>query len=130
MDGATPVGIVEALAAAQRGELLSQASTEFLISTMAKARTGPRRLKGGLPESWSIAHKTGTGQDWRGASVGINDVGLITAPDGRTYAVAVLLQRTHKPTPQRLELMQSVSRAVVETWQDSSPRGIQTASAR
>lgn len=130
MDGATPVGIVEALAATQRGELLSPASTEFLISTMAKARTGPRRLKGGLPEDWSIAHKTGTGQDWRGASVGINDVGLITAPDGRTYAVAVMLQRTHRPTPQRLELMQSVSRAVVETWQDSSPGGIQTASAR
>jgi beta-lactamase class A len=130
MDGATPVGIVEALAAAQRGELLSQASTEFLISTMARARTGPRRLKGGLPEDWTIAHKTGTGQDWRGASVGINDVGLISAPDGRTYAVAVMLQRTHQATPQRLELMQSVSRAVVETWQDSSPRGIQTASAR
>jgi len=62
--------------------------------------------------------------------VGINDVGLISAPDGRTYAVAVMLQRTHQATPQRLELMQSVSRAVVETWQDSSPRGIQTASAR
>ncbi|HEX5378512.1 MAG TPA: serine hydrolase [Phenylobacterium sp.] len=115
-DGATPVGIVSALAALKRGELLSRESTDVILETMAKARTGPRRLKGGLPADWSIAHKTGTGQDYRGSSIGINDVGLITAPDGRTYAVAVMLQRTHKSTPYRLEFMQAVTRAVVETW--------------
>ncbi|HKP77567.1 MAG TPA: serine hydrolase, partial [Phenylobacterium sp.] len=77
---------------------------------------GPRRLKGGLPAGWSIAHKTGTGQDFRGASVGINDVGLITAPDGHVYAVAVMMRRTRQSVPARLAFMQAVTRAVAEQW--------------
>ena len=62
-DGATPAGLATALVALKRGELLSQESTDTFLSTMAEARTGPRRLKGGLPSGWSIAHKTGTDQD-------------------------------------------------------------------
>jgi beta-lactamase class A len=77
-----------------------------------------------LPPGWSIGHKTGTGPDWRGASVGINDVGLISAPDGHTYAVAVMIRETKKPVPERMALMHAVSRAVVETWRQegASPR--------
>lgn len=116
LDGAAPAGITTTLAALSRGELLSQASTGRLIGLMAQARTGPRRLKGGLPPGWSIAHKTGTGQDFRGASVGINDVGLIIAPDGHVYAVAVMMRHTTQPVLARLAFMQSVTRAVAEQW--------------
>jgi len=116
LDGAKPAAITRALARLHKGELLSPASTERLLGLLTEVRTGPRRLKGGLPPGWSIGHKTGTGQDYRGASVGINDVGLLTAPDGRTYAVAVMMRRTHKPVPQRLELMQAVTRAVADQW--------------
>ena len=115
-DGASPVGIVAALSALHQGQLLSDGSTAVILQTMAKATTGPRRLKGGLPGDWTIAHKTGTGQDYRGASIGINDVALITAPDGRTYAVAVMMQRTRKPVSERLEFMQAVTKAVVQDW--------------
>ncbi len=116
LDGAQPAAITRALARLHNGELLSPASTERLLTLMQEVRTGPRRLKGGLPPGWTIGHKTGTGQDYRGASVGINDVGLLTAPDGRTYAVAVMMRRTHKPVPQRLALMQAVTRAVAAEW--------------
>jgi beta-lactamase class A len=119
-DGATPVGLVRGLSALQKGELLSSASRDVLIGLMHNARTGPMRLKGGLPQGWSIAHKTGTGQDWRGGSIGINDVGLITAPDGRVYAVAVMIRRTTKSVPERMALMQMVSREVVASWQTAT----------
>lgn len=115
-DGATPVGITEGLAALKRGEVLSKTSTETMLGLLSETRTGQSRLKAGLPSGWSIGHKTGTGPDWRGASVGINDVGLISAPDGHTYAVAVMIRETKKPVPARSALMQAVSRAVVETW--------------
>ena len=115
-DGAQPLALTRALAALRRGELLSETSTAVLIGVMSEARTGGQRLRAGLAPGWAIAHKTGTGPDWRGASVGINDVGLITAPDGRAYAVAVMMRETRKPVPQRLALMQRVSRAVVEHW--------------
>ena len=116
LDGASPAGITAALAALSRGQLLSEGSTRHLIDLMAQARTGPRRLKGGLPAGWSIAHKTGTGQDFRGASVGINDVGLLTAPDGRVYAVAVMMRHTRQSVPARLAFMQSITGAVAEQW--------------
>lgn len=119
LDGAQPAAITRGLAALHRGELLSAQSTERLLTLMSQVRTGPRRLKGGLPPGWKIGHKTGTGQDYRGASVGINDVGLLTAPDGRTYAVAVMMRRTKKSVPERLVFMQSISRAVAAEWERS-----------
>jgi beta-lactamase class A len=116
LDGASPAGITAALAALQRGELLSPESTAALLDLMHRCRTGPGRLKGGLPAGWTIAHKTGTGQDFEGSAVGINDVGLVTAPDGHVYAVAVMMRQTWKPVPVRLALMQAVTQAVAEQW--------------
>jgi beta-lactamase class A len=116
-DGASPQGIVTALSALKRGELLSRASTDFLLGLMEEARTGAMRMHAAVPQGWTLAHKTGTGPDWRGASVGINDVGLLTAPDGRTYAVAVMIRQTSKPPSARHAIMQNVVRAVIADWQ-------------
>lgn len=121
-DGAKPAAITNSLAALKRGELLSPQSTETMLDLMAQCRTGSSRLRAGLPSGWTIAHKTGTGPDWRGASVGINDVGLITAPDGRTYAVAVMMRQTRHPIGARNALMQAVARAVVDYWRDTPRR--------
>lgn len=118
-DGAKPAAITQALAALKRGELLSPNTTQVMLDLMAQCRTGGSRLRAGLPRDWSIAHKTGTGPDWRGASVGINDVGLVTAPDGRTYAVAVMMRETRKPFSSRHAFMQKVARAVVDYWRAS-----------
>ncbi|MGE4431337.1 MAG: serine hydrolase [Sphingobium sp.] len=111
-DGAAASSITLALAKLKRGEMLSTASTNYLLSTMAGARTGPQRIKGGVPAGWSYAHKTGTGQDLAPRSTGYNDVGVMTAPDGTSYAVAVMIGSTTVPIPERWALMQGVSRAV------------------
>ena len=116
LDGATPTGVVQALSALSRGELLSASSSETMLGILKNVRTGPRRLKGGLQPGWSIAHKTGTGQDFKGASVGINDIGLLTAPDGHKYAVAVFIPHTRQPNGRRLAMMQSVTQAVSDHW--------------
>jgi beta-lactamase class A len=121
IDGATPDGTVEGLAALAKGKLLTPASTEKLVGIMDKVRTGRRRLKGGLESGWMLAHKTGTGPDLRGASVGINDVGLLTAPDGHLYAVAVYIAHTRAPTPVRLAFMQRVSELVEAEWSGKAP---------
>ncbi|MBS0334446.1 MAG: serine hydrolase [Proteobacteria bacterium] len=115
-DGATPNGITTALSALKRGELLSPDSTDFMLGLMGEARTGVMRLHAGLQPGWALAHKTGTGPDWRGASVGINDVGLLTAPDGHTYAVAVMVRQTKQPNSARHRLMINVARAVEGYW--------------
>ena len=121
IDGATPDGTVQGLAALARGKLLSPQSTDHLIGIMDKVRTGKKRLKGGLEHGWMLAHKTGTGPDLRGASVGINDVGLLTAPDGHLYAVAVFIAHTRAGTPERLAFMQRVSELVEASWSGGPP---------
>jgi beta-lactamase class A len=122
-DGAQPVAIVEALARLKRGQLLSTANSDWMMQTMMANTTGHSRLRAGAPRDWEIGDKTGTGQDWDGASVGINDIALMTAPDGRTYAVAVMIQRTKQGLGARRQFMQSVSRAVVEHWRAGEQGG-------
>ena len=114
VDGATPIAIADAVARLRAGQLLSPASTESLLSIMTRTRSGPRRLPGGLEPGWSIAHKTGTGQILGGAQAGYNDVGLITSPEGRAYSISVLIGRTSRPLPTRMELMQDTVRATIQ----------------
>lgn len=113
IDGATPDGMVTALARLAQGELLSPTSTALMLSTMRESRTGPERLRGGVPSGWSFGHKTGTGQNLNGATAGYNDVGIVTSPEGDSYAVAVLIGSTSAGIPARQQLMQAVMGQVV-----------------
>ncbi|MBO9574335.1 MAG: serine hydrolase [Sphingobium sp.] len=117
MDGAAPLSIVNALAKLKRGEMLSPTSTQLLLETMGDAKTGPKRVKGGVPAGWHYVHKTGTGQELYARSTGYNDVGIMTGPDGSSYAIAVMIGSTTLPIPKRWELMQSVARAVAALHQ-------------
>lgn len=123
MDGATPRGIVEALARLKRGELLSPSSTQKLLGIMANTRTGPQRLKGGLQSGWRLSHKTGTGQVFGGVQAGYNDIGIVTAPDGRSYAVAVMIRKTAAPNIHRMATMQNTVRALISYHQAVSGYG-------
>ena len=112
-DGAAPSAIVAALARLKRGELLSPESTRKLLWIMGNTKTGANRLKGGLKPGWTLSHKTGTGQVNGPVQAGYNDIGVLTAPDGKSYAVAVMIKRTSVPLPTRMTLMNNVVRAVI-----------------
>lgn len=116
-DGAAASSIAYALASLKRGDMLSPASSAYILSTMEDAKTGPKRVKGGVPAGWSYGHKTGTGQELGTRQAGYNDVGIMTAPDGKSYAIAVMIGSTTEPIPVRWDLMQSVARAVA-TYHD------------
>jgi len=114
IDGASPLGLTQGLAMLQRGELLSPRSTARMLSIMDQTRTGPMRLKGGLGPGWRIGHKTGSGQVFGGTQAGYNDIGLITAPNGKTYALAVMIGRVSVPNIVRMRLMQNVTKAAID----------------
>ncbi|KEQ53092.1 serine hydrolase [Sphingobium chlorophenolicum] len=111
-DGAAPSSIVQALAKLKQNDMLSPASSQLLMSIMSEAKTGPQRIKGGVPTGWHYLHKTGTGQELGARSTGFNDIGIMTAPDGTSYAVAVMIGSTTEPIPTRWQLMQAVAKAV------------------
>jgi beta-lactamase class A len=113
VDGATPNGITNGLARLQRGELLSPESTRRLLTIMSQTHTGPNRLRGGLAPGWTISHKTGTGQVYGSQQAGYNDIGILHAPDGHNYALAVMIGRTSTPLATRMALMQEVVHAAI-----------------
>lgn len=114
-NGATPLGTVRALAALHRGELLSAEQTRKVLDIHAATETGPNRLKAGVSGEWRVAHKTGTGGEARGLSLGANDVGLLTSPEGRTWAVAVFIAGTDRPLVEQEKLMADVARLLASS---------------
>lgn len=111
-DGAAPHSVAQALARLKRGELLSAASTQRLLNTMGSTKTGAMRVRAALKPGWRWSHKTGTGQNFQGRVGGINDIGILTAPDGTHYAMAIMTV-PNKSDGASQDLMQSVTRAVI-----------------
>jgi beta-lactamase class A len=111
-DGAAPHAVALALARLKKGELLSAASTSRLLSIMASTKTGGLRVRAALKPGWKWSHKTGTGQNFQGRVGGINDIGILTAPDGKTYTMAIMTI-PNKSDGAAQDLMQDVARAVI-----------------
>ena len=66
-------------------------SNDLLVKTLTASVTGPKRLRAGLPAGTLLAHKTGSSGTHGGITAATNDIGLITLPDGRKLAIAVLV---------------------------------------
>ncbi|QIK79991.1 serine hydrolase [Sphingomonas piscis] len=111
-DGAAPRAVANALARLKAGQLLSPTSTAELLSIMGSTRTGKLRVRAGLAPGWSWNHKTGTGQQLGGRIGGINDIGLLTAPDGAIYAMSIMTV-PNRADGGAQDLMQAVARAVI-----------------
>lgn len=120
LDGAAPGTIVLALKRfSERGANDPGAK---LLKLMAGTYTGRSRLRSGLAPRWSLAHKTGTGQVLGSTSTAINDVGVMKAPDGCLYPVAVMIAETRAGKEISDGLMQNVARAVVRHHDMAHPK--------
>ncbi|AKH43652.1 beta-lactamase class A [Altererythrobacter atlanticus] len=114
-DSATPKAMVQLLRGLYQGRWLSPESRDFLIRTMEECRTGTRRIPANLPGDVTVAHKTGSLNNTS------SDVGILTAPDGRTIALAIYvtgqgsrLNREHK--------IASIARAIYDGYTSKDSR--------
>ena len=113
-DGAAPAAVVECARKPEARRVAVARIDGAFARVMSHTHTGPQRLKGGLRTGWTLNHKTGTGQELGGTQAGYNDIGILTAPDGKSYAVAVMIKKTSVPLPVRMALMSNVTRAVIK----------------
>ena len=109
-DHATPLAYLKLLLAIDGGTAMSPESREFLLGVMSRTRTGADRLKGMLPKGTPVAHKTGT--------VGgvANDVGYVTLPDGRRFAIVVFTNSSETPASDRDRAIAEVARALYDFY--------------
>jgi beta-lactamase class A len=117
---ATPAASIELLWQIYDRKALSDASTNFLLQIMTNTPTSPRRLKRGLPEGASLAHKTGTGGVKNRVTSATNDIGIVTLPDGRHIAIAVYIMDSSAPAATRNDITAKILKAVVEKWAPGS----------
>jgi beta-lactamase class A len=106
-DTTTPAAMAKNLKLLATGSALSAASRDQLIAWLVGCKTGDARLRAGLPKSWRVGDKTGSGA--HGSS---NDVAMIW-PDGKpSVIVASYLTETTIPDDQRNAVHAAVGRAV------------------
>lgn len=89
---ATPQDITTLLNKLYSEALFSDSCYSFLWHTLTDCTTGNSRIKGKLPQSTEVAHKTGTSfTTQEGITPAINDVGIITMPNGKHIAISIFV---------------------------------------
>ena len=121
-DTATPEAAASLLALLWRGRALRPASTALLLRMLAETPTGPNRLRGMLPAGTPVAHKTGTAGEMDGVAAVVNDVGIVTLPNGRHVAVAVLVKRATRGAEAAERTIAAIARAVYDRYAALPPR--------
>jgi len=109
-DQTTPKAMLQLLLAIDNGKALSKSSREFLLGVMSRTRTGGARIKALLPKGTPVADKTGT---LGGVA---NDVGYVTLPDGRRFAIAVFTKSSTTPDADRDRAIAEVSRTLYDFY--------------
>jgi beta-lactamase class A len=88
----TPSAMTDMLLAFREGKYLSEAGTHFLMNLMTESSNSDKRIKGLLPASVTVAHKTGSsGANKAGMIAATNDAGIITLPDGNLVCITVFV---------------------------------------
>jgi beta-lactamase class A len=73
-----------------------------------------RRLKGNLPESVRVFHKTGTSGVHNGLAPATNDIGLVELPDGKRLAIAVFVTDSRADEATRERVIAEIGRAAYD----------------
>ena len=88
----TPLAMAELLYKFYYEDFLSKSSKDYLWRIMAATSTGPKRIKGLLPEGTVVAHKTGSsGEDENGIAAATNDAGIVQLDDGSGFVIVVFV---------------------------------------
>jgi beta-lactamase class A len=108
-DTATPRAFVTLLDKIWRGDVVDRASSDAILETMKRCRTGQQRIRGLLPRDTEVAHKTG--------SLGgvLDDVGIVYLPENAGHvALAILTKRTRATSEQVEKAMAEIARYVYD----------------
>lgn len=107
-----PQGAVQLLRRIADRSPLTAEHTALLLEWMS-APAG--RLDANLPGGTKVFHKSGSSDVDNGIVGATNDIGLITLPDGRRFAVAVFVTDSTADYATRLQVIARIGRAVYDS---------------
>ncbi|WP_126651407.1 CGA/CIA family class A beta-lactamase [Chryseobacterium aureum] len=97
------------------GKLLSKKSTDYLMKVMLSTSTGLNKMVEQLPKNTPVARKTGSsGKNNAGLTGAENEIGIVTLPNGRHYALAVFVSNSTETDAVNCKMISDISREVWE----------------
>jgi beta-lactamase class A len=117
----TPKAMVGLLDLFYMKKVLSPQSSALLMEVMEQTITGNKRIKGLLPMETVVGHKTGMGGTDDGYVGAINDVGVITLPNGDHLAVAFFISKTRENVEKLESAMAQISKLVFDHYAKNKP---------
>ena len=108
-----PIAMTHLMEMLFQRKVLSGSSSAFLLKIMTETTTGPNRIKGLLPKGTIVAHKTGTSDTNKlGVTAATNDVGIVTLPNGKHFAIAVFVGDSKDNQDVREKVIAKITKAV------------------
>ena len=118
---ATPNSAVTLLKAFYDKKLLSGISNNFLMETMIATSTGKYRIKGQLPESTVVAHKTGSsGTNAKGITAAVNDIGIVTLPNGKHFIISIFVSNSYENEASNEKIISDISKSTYDYFRSKS----------
>jgi beta-lactamase class A len=108
-DTTSPRAMVDSMLKIFTQDVLSLPARALLIDWMNGSRTGLDRVRAGMPRSWQVGDKTGTGQN--GA---VNDLVIAYPPERRPIFVAVYMSESELPLTELTAAHVEIGRLVAE----------------
>lgn len=103
-----------------KNQILSKKSHQFLWQTMIETTTGKNRLKGLLPDSTFVAHKTGSsGTNSSGITAATNDIGIVFLPDEKYFIISVLVTNSREDEKTNERIIAEIAQAAYEHFTTS-----------
>ncbi len=110
-DTTSPRAMAADLQKVLAGDALSNASRTQLQTWLINDKVGDKRLRAGLPSSWRIGDKTGTGD--RGST---NAVAIIWPPERAPLIAAVYYTESSAPMDARNGIHKEIGGLIAETF--------------
>ena len=112
-----PEAMTELLEKFDAGKILSKSSGDFLMKIMVETSTGTHRIKGLLPDGTIVAHKTGTsGTNEKGVTGATNDVGIVTLPNGKHFAIVVYVSDSTADEQTRDRIIAETTKVIYDSY--------------
>ena len=87
---------------------------------MIETPTFPTRLKGLLPKTAVVAHKTGSSGTSNGITAATNDIGIVTLPNGHHLAIVVFVSDSTVDLAAREKVIAQIAKAI---WDSTTRSG-------
>lgn len=101
-----------------RGNLLSKSSYDFFWKTNKETVTGRNRIRGQLPESTVVAHKTGWSGTHKetGITAAVNNIGVVFMPNGEHFFISVFVTESSENFQTNEKIISDIAKATYDFY--------------